>query len=128
MRTISIAFIAAVAACATSSLQTAWATDDPVAFLHALQKGGYSDIAVDYLKTLMDQPDAPKEIVSLWDFEMSRSLRASAKMAYNEAEAKRLLDEAEKYLDKFIKQNPNHPKAIEAAAWWAEVSLIEALR
>jgi hypothetical protein len=95
---------------------TARAVDDPVQFLRALQEGGYPDVAVDYLNALKDDPKAPKEIVNVWDWEMSKSLRAAAKWAYNEAEAKRLAEQAEAHLKKFIEENPKRPEAVRAAA------------
>ena len=53
----------------------------------ALQSGGYPDVAVDYLDALKDNPKAPKEILDVWDWEMSKSLRAASKWAYTEKEA-----------------------------------------
>ena len=50
------------------------AADDPVEFLHALRSGGYPDVAADYLNALKNDPNAPKEILDNWDWEMSRTL------------------------------------------------------
>ncbi len=50
----------------------------PLEFLHALQEQGYGDVAVDYLKTLKEHDEVPKELRETWDLEMSRSLRSGA--------------------------------------------------
>jgi tetratricopeptide (TPR) repeat protein len=128
MKLSRMLLVAALAAFGWLGSRTAQAVDDPVEFLHALQDGGYPDIAVEYLKAIKDKPDAPKEIIALWDLEMSRSLRASASMAYNEEEAKRITDEAQRYLEKFIKDNPDHPEAVKEDARWADMQGEEALR
>jgi len=110
------------------SAGTARAVDDPVEFLRALQGGGYPDVAVDYLNALKDNPKAPKEILDVWDWEMSKSLRAASRWAYNETEAKRYAEQAEAHLKKFIDENPKRPEAIRAGAEAAATLAEEALR
>jgi len=124
-RTLSIAGLLVLGATWGSPSRAA---EDPIVFLHAMQDGGYADVAVDYLKTIKGRPDAPKEITQLWDLEMSRSLRAAAKSAYNETERNALMENAQKYLQKFLTENPDLPEAIRAGAWWADISGQEALQ
>lgn len=128
MRRIHTLIAAILVTSACLCVPTARAVDDPLEFLHAMQKNGYSDIAVDYLKMIKDQPKAPKDVLDRWDLEMSQSLRAAAKTAYNETEAKRFMDDAKKYLDKFIEADPKRPEAIQAGADWADISGQQALQ
>ena len=44
-----------------------------------MQKDGFADIAIDYLNDLKNDPNAPPEIMQLWDLEMSKSMRVKAK-------------------------------------------------
>ncbi len=105
---------AAMAALVLLGTHSARAVNDPLEFLHALQENGYSDVGVEYLNLLKSRPDAPKEIMSIWDLEMCRCLRAASRTAYNDAEKKNLLEEAHQHLEKFIKENPKRPEAIQA--------------
>ena len=61
------------------AVSPAAAKDDPLEFLHLLQKEGYADVAVDYLDQLKADPNAPKEIMDLWDLEMSRSKKEAVR-------------------------------------------------
>jgi hypothetical protein len=128
MKLSRILLIVAVAAYGFLGCPSARAEDNPLEFLHALQENGYPDIAVEYLKMLKDKPDAPKEVMEIWDWEMCRSLRASSKLAYDEAQAKKWAEEAQGYLEKFIKENPNHPAAVKADAEQADAMGMEALK
>ena len=51
----SFFFYLAIAAILSSS--PAAAKDDPLEFLHRMEKGGFADIAVDYLNELKNDPD-----------------------------------------------------------------------
>lgn len=128
MKLTHVLFALLLASFFTLSSRAALAADDPLDFLHALQDNGFSDVAVDYLKAIKEQPDGPKQVLDVWNLEMSRSLRAASKSAYSEADAKRDMDNANKYLEKFIAENPKRPEAIEAAAWWADVSWRDAAK
>jgi hypothetical protein len=70
---------------------------------------------------LKNKPDAPREIMDVWDLEMSRALRGAAKFAYNERKPPKKAAEAEEYLNRFTKEKPKHPEAIRAQAEWAEM-------
>jgi len=95
---------------------SATAKDDPLEFLHLLQKEGYPDVAIDYLDQIKADPNAPKEIMDLWDLEMSRSKKEAAKRAYSDAQAKQLTEESSALLERFVKANPDRPEAIQEAA------------
>jgi tetratricopeptide (TPR) repeat protein len=84
-----------------------------------LQKAGYSDVAIDYLDRIKADPNAPKEILDLWDLEMSRSKKDAAKQAYNNEQAKQWTEESKALLERFIKANPTRPEAIQEAAAWS---------
>lgn len=86
------------------------------AFLKVLRDNNYGDVAVDYLKVLEKRSDIPDSVKDVFDLEMARSLRAAATNAYNAADAESLNAEAQKYLDKFLKEKPDHPLAFEAMA------------
>jgi tetratricopeptide (TPR) repeat protein len=93
------------------------AKDDPLDFLHLLQREGYSDVAVEYLDQLKSDPNAPKDIMDVWDLEMSKSKKAkAAEHAYSPGEAKQLAEESKALLDRFIKAHPNLPEAIQEKA------------
>jgi hypothetical protein len=128
MKYSHILLVAAAAAFGLLLARTAPAADEPLKFLHALQEEGYPDIAVDYLKTIKDQADAPPEIMEVWDLEMARSLRSAARTAYDEKQAKELTDQAQKFLQKFIAEKPDHPEAVREDAKWADLLGQDALK
>src|SRR3989339_177422 len=107
-------FFAALLAtcCALGGLFAAGAAngaEQTLAFVRGLQEKGYSDVASDYLKWLAKQPNMPEEIADVFDLEMSKSLRGAANSAFNAEEAQQMTAEAQKDLDKFLKEKPNHP-------------------
>ncbi len=104
------------------------AAEDPLEFLHVLQKDGYADVAIDYLDQMKSDPSTPKEIMDLWDLEMSRSKKEAAKPAYGYSDAKvqQLTKESKELLEQFVKAYPDRPEAIEEAAKWSEERASEA--
>jgi len=108
-----------------AAVSPAIARDDPLEFLHLLQKD-YPDVAIDYLEQLKSDPqNAPKEIMDVWDLEMSRSKKEAAGHAYSAAQAKQWTDESKALLEKFIKANPERAEAIQEAARWSEQRALE---
>jgi len=97
--------------CAT---RPALAQDRDSLFLRGLQDADYGDLAVDYLKMLKDAQRLPDGLRDTYDLEMSKSLRAAAKLAYDAAEFDKTMAEAQQFLDKFIKEKPSHPEAVSA--------------
>jgi hypothetical protein len=115
MKSTHYCFTLLAIAAAWAAVPTA-AKDDPLDFLHLMQKEGFADIAIDYLNDLKSDSSAPPEVMQLWDLEMSKSMREKAKAAYNAEEAKKLNEESKSLMEKFLKNNPSLPEAIKAAA------------
>jgi len=100
----------------------------PLEFVHALQEKNYHEVAVDYLKMLKQLPQMPAELAQVWDLEMSKSLRGAANQAFNREEYERLMAEAQKHLDAFLKTKPDHSEAVTAMVSWAGLSMDQALK
>ena len=100
----------------------------PLEFIHALQEKGYHEIAVEYLNMLKQQPAVPPEVASVWDLEMSKSLRGSANRALNPKDFEESMNSAQKHLDKFLKENPNHAEAVNALVSAGMFSMDRALQ
>jgi hypothetical protein len=90
------------------------AEDRDLAFIHALQARHYGDTAVEYLESLLKSPDASAEIRELWDLEMSKSLRVEAQTISDVPARNAALNKAQDYLNRFAKEKPNHPEALQA--------------
>lgn len=99
------------------------ADDVTLQFLHALQKNGYEDIAVEYLKTLQKQPNMPAELRDVFDLEMSNSLRGAANRAYDAKEKEQMMADSQTSLEKFLKDKPDHPAAISAMVSAADLAI-----
>jgi hypothetical protein len=100
----------------------ATAADDPLEFIHLMQREGFADVAIDYLDQIKTD-NAPKEVMDVWDLEMSRSKRAAAKSSRNE---EKMIEESKALLEKFIRENPDRTEAIQEAAKWLEEKATEA--
>lgn len=118
--TILLSVLAALSPCQAS------AREETLRFIHALQRSGYGDMAVEYLNVLAKRPDLSPEIRVVWDLEMSKSLKAAAADAFDIRERDRWLDESQRHLAKFLKENPNHPAANIALAEWGDFLLRQA--
>ncbi len=107
-----------------------WAAEvRPLEFLRALQARDYNDVAVDYLRMLKEKGEVPEELAPIWDLEMSRSLRAAAvTRAYSQQESDQLMAESQKYLNDFLKRNPDHPEAVSAVVSWGTFTVDRALQ
>ena len=110
-----------VMAALTAAPACAHAEDDSIEFLHAAQERGYGEAAVDFLEKLKSRGPLPPELAETWDLEMSRSWRAAMREAFNAAEAEQRLAKAQQYLDKFLKEHPNHAAAAEALSTWGDI-------
>ncbi len=102
--------------------------EQTLAFVRGLQEKGYADVSVEYLKWLRQQPNMPAEVADVFDLEMSKSLRGAANSAFNAEEAQQMTVEAQKYLDRFLKEKPDHPDAVAAMVSWANFSVDKALQ
>jgi tetratricopeptide (TPR) repeat protein len=99
---------------AWSGGQTARGEEEYLRFLKELQSHGCGEMALIYLDQITADSQTPAEIRQLLDLERCNSLRVAAKEAYNPEQAKKRLDEAKVYLEKFLKTNPNHPAVARA--------------
>ncbi|MGO9113503.1 MAG: hypothetical protein ACLP9L_30090 [Thermoguttaceae bacterium] len=102
------------------------AADDPLEFLHLLQREGYADVAIDYLDQIKTDPNAPKDVMEIWDLEMSRSKNEAAKDAYSPSQARQLTTDSKALLDRYAKAHPDRPEAIQEMAKWSVEQALEA--
>lgn len=100
----------------------------PLEFLRALQERGYYDFAVEYLEMLQQAGDLPEELAEVYDLEMSKCLRGAANFAYDAKQAAEWMDRAQKHLDRFLAEKPNHPEAVSALVSVGSFSMDHALR
>ena len=110
-----------------SSALVVRAEEQPLRFLHALQRNGYGDMAIEYLKILDQRADLPGEVRDVWDLEMSKSLKAAAAGAFDEREYEAMMEQSQKYLAKFLEEKPDHPDAAIATASWGDFLMRRAL-
>ncbi|HEU0068937.1 MAG TPA: hypothetical protein VFQ26_06700, partial [Nitrospiraceae bacterium] len=90
---------------------SAGAVEPHEAFLEALLKRGYGEVALDYIDALQARTDIQVMLRSRLDLERSRAMRLAADEAYDESQRESRLKAAKQYLDKFIEENPAHPYA-----------------
>jgi hypothetical protein len=117
MNTSLTRVFAVLATVALLSIPAALAKEPYLDFIHGLQEkenGLYGDVAIDYLKSLKAQSTLPDELAEVWDLEMSKSLQAASHHPYDEKQRAQLTEEAQKYLEKFVKEKPNHPEVVMA--------------
>ncbi|MEN6458317.1 MAG: hypothetical protein ABFC63_05255 [Thermoguttaceae bacterium] len=100
--------------------RAAVAAEQPLHFLHLLQKNGYGDMAVEYLDSLAKRGNMPAEIRDVFDLEMSKSLRVAASDAFDAKDQARLMQQSEHYLGKFIREKPDNPATAAATVAWGE--------
>jgi tetratricopeptide (TPR) repeat protein len=108
-------------AVALFAVRPAVAENRPLDFIHALQKKDLADEAVEYLNMLKAKPPMPAELAEVWDLEMSQSLHAAASQnAFDSKDFDEQMTAAQKYLDKFLQEKPNHPEAVTAMVAWGD--------
>ncbi len=97
----------------------------PLEFVRGLQDKGYHEVAVDYLNSLKKLPEMPQEVAAVWDLEMSKSLRGAAVrvQGFNRQEYERLMAEAQKHLDAFLKNRPDDTQAASALISWGNAAV-----
>jgi len=120
-RSFKIALPALVVALIASSAGSALATDRDLAYLHALESRGFGDVAVNYLETLDKKDQVSPAVRDVFDLEMSKGLRAEAQNPPDPAQRGALLSQSQKFLDQFVKNNPNHAEALQAQITSAEM-------
>lgn len=80
------------------------------AFLDGLRARGLHDVAIDYLDMMSTSPLAPSELKETILYEKALTLVASARTQRNIDASGKLLDDAQKLLQKFVRDQPSHPK------------------
>ncbi|HVX10184.1 MAG TPA: tetratricopeptide repeat protein [Pirellulales bacterium] len=91
-------------------------------FLEALQERGYGDSAANYLTLIRSRDDLPDDLREVIDLEMATSLRIAAANTPNADEAARNLGAAQQYLDKFVREHPDHPESGMAYASYGDLA------
>ncbi|MCE9555007.1 MAG: hypothetical protein K8T91_16760 [Planctomycetes bacterium] len=92
-------------------------------FLATLRQRGYADFAAEYLELHKEDPTLPADIKETWDIEMSNCLWISSTQTGNEQEAERRKQAAQKHLEAFLKDHPNHPALADAMTTWGTTAL-----
>lgn len=92
-------------------------------FLATLRQRGYADFAVEYLELHKEDPTLPADVKETWDIEMSNSLWIASMQIGNEQEAERKRQAAQKHLEAFLKDHPNHPALADAMTTWGTTAL-----
>lgn len=116
--------------CVVALSGAAWPAEEvrPLEFVRALREKGYHEIAVDYLNMLKQQPSLSPEVAAVWDLEMSKCLRGAANRAINPKDFEDTMNNAQKHLDKFLKEHPNHAEAVTAMISGGTFSIDRALQ
>ena len=120
-RSFRILLPALAAAVVSVSAGRAIALDRDLAYLHALQGGGFGDIAASYLESLDKKNELSPAVREVFDLEMSKSLRAEAQTLPDATQRGALLRQSQTFLDQFVKNNPNHPEALQGQISSAEM-------
>lgn len=95
-------------------------------FLQGLRERQHGELAIHYLNMIKDRPDLPEDLKIAFDLEMARSLQIAAIRTPNtDLQAKYVLD-AQAALDKFLKEQADHPEAASAQMTSGEISLFRA--
>ena len=123
----SLAAFAAVLVVGVCRLPRAAAEDRTWQFVTALQEKGYGDMAVEYLKSLQESPTCQSRSRRSGTWRCAKSLRAAAKIAYDAKEYDALIAESQTHLNKFLKENPDHPEVVAATFSWGEFAMDRAL-
>ena len=101
---------------AAFAVPAAHAEEPYVEFLQGLRERSYYDYALLYLDTLSEDSSVPQEIREVIPYEKASTLLLMARSGAitNPDVQSRQLDQALGFLDEFITNSPNHPRAGEA--------------
>ena len=101
---------------AAFAVPVADAEEPYVEFLQGLRDRSYYDYALLYLDTLQEDASVPKDIRDVIPYEKAATLLLMARSGAitNPEVQSRQLDQALGFLEEFIKNSPNHPRAGEA--------------
>lgn len=119
---VTIAFVGCILATASAR------AEEPVEqFLSALQSKGYFDVALDYIDRMATSPLAPSAFKQEVGYRRGMVLVNSARATRNSATRRSSLDRAQKELEQFIQQHPDHPSAAMARVQMGNI-LVERAR
>lgn len=83
-------------------------------FVQGLRDRGYHDFAILYLDQIAAKANTPAEIKQVIPYQKAMTLQESAKTSRSPEKQLELLNQAEAFLEDFVKANPNHPSAADA--------------
>ncbi len=113
--------IACILCCWTLSGAFAAAEEPYLEFLSGLRERQYYDFAIVYLDQLATRPGLPAEFKQAIPFEKAVTLMESARISRSPEKQTEQLDQALAFLDQFVKDSPNHPRAGDANSQRAEI-------
>ncbi len=122
-RSIRLPLVLSVCAAMAIVVRVSPAAERHLEFVHRLQQRGYVDVALDYLDWLETRPNLPSEVRETLDLERCNCYLVWAKAAVDAKLNQQRLAQAQAYLDKFLKEHPNHPRAATAMAFWGDSAL-----
>ncbi|MBV08187.1 hypothetical protein [Rubinisphaera sp.] len=92
-------------------------------FLEGLRERQYYDTAMVYLQTLEERPDVPQDIKQILPYERALTLLASSAYVQSPEAQTEQLDQAQAFLEKFLKDTPQHELAARANTELANIML-----
>ncbi|MCA8987450.1 MAG: hypothetical protein KDA78_07410 [Planctomycetaceae bacterium] len=92
-------------------------------FVQGLRERQYYDTAMLYLQTLETRQDVPAEIREVIPFERAVTMLESSSFSQNAEAQEELLDQAQAYLEQFIKTSPQHELAARANTELANIMI-----
>lgn len=86
--------------------------DEPVLeFIQGLRQLGYFDTTLQYLDSVENRPNLPKEVKDVIPYERAQTLLENAKLLKNLNDQRKQLDASQAAFEQFVKATPNHPLA-----------------
>lgn len=102
---------------------TAMAAEPYLQFVQGLRDLRYYDYALLYLDQIAEKATTPAEIKQVIPYQKAVILQESASIIRSPEKQLEQLNQAEAYLEQFVKENPNHPSAADANSDRAAIML-----
>jgi hypothetical protein len=112
MKTRLLIGIATLAWLTSTSLS--FAAEPYLQFVQGLRERQYYDYALLYLDQIAAKPSTPAEIKLVIPYQKAITLQESARRNRSADRQLEQLNQAEAFLEEFVKANPNHPNAADA--------------
>ncbi|MBI3468087.1 MAG: hypothetical protein HY000_34200, partial [Planctomycetes bacterium] len=93
---------------------TASAQERYLDFIRALHDSGFADMAIEYVEQLRGRPGVPDEVRNAADYVIGKSLMIGAESMTDLPKREQQLQGARRYFDKFIREQPQHPRIADA--------------